>query len=256
MPLPNAANKTGVKVTRANNAIPPMPQIAKPAANAALQQQNATTQAATAAVAAAMAKLGAAPAQPAQQQAQPKPQQGASVDVVDNLTKKVNEMRVDQANKTHNTPTNHRGRGRDGRRSGSRGIEVPNADFDFTTANAKFNKEELSKTATDGVNGDNVDGGNDIVIPPADTKSYDAKSSFFDNISSEAKDRDDGTTEMVKGPRGREFRDVDRKRNLETFGIGSVDQGGYRGFRGRGRGRGYRGRGRGGGAKARGGVVG
>jgi len=76
-----------------------------------------------------------------------------------------------------------------------------------------------------------------VVIPPAQ-QAYDKKSSFFDNISSELKDRDESK-------RGMEFRSEERKKNMETFGQGSVDnyRGGYR-SRGRGRG-GYRGRGRG-----------
>lgn len=268
IPLPSPAKKQAVKHAGPNNGIPPMPPVSKPAASAALQQQNATTEAATAAVAAAMAKLGPAPSQPAQHQAQPKPVQGPGFDVVDNLTKKVNEMRVDHANKTHNmynsnNTSGYRGRSRGGRgRGGHRGIEVPNSDFDFQSANAQFKKEELSKeTSAESptVNGEGaVDGANaDVFIPPPAASgggSYDAKASFFDNISSEAKDREDvpAAEAVPRGPRGREFRNEDRRRNLETFGIGSVD-GGYRGgYRGRGRGRGfrggYRGRGRGRGA--------
>ena len=257
MPLPSpAANKS----TPAANGTPPVPSVAKPAANAAFQQQTANTQAATAAVAAAMAKLGAAPAQPAPKA---KPQlAGGGGDVIDNLSKKVNEMRVD-ANKNPNGATTNfsnglrgRGRGRGGGRGGARGIEVPNSDFDFASANAQFKKEELSKattTGTEGLNGDAA--ADDVVIPPAE-KTYDAKSSFFDNISSDAKQRE-AEAEAKRG--GREFRAEDRKRNMETFGIGSVD-GGYRGgFRGRGgRGRGFRaggvfrGRGRGSGTPAAG----
>ena len=72
---------------------------------------------------------------------------------------------------------------------------------------------------------------------------YNKSSSFFDNISSESKDRtEDGSNRLG----GREFRSEERQKNLETFGQGSVDngyRGGY-GRGGRGRGRGY-GRGRG-----------
>ena len=245
--------------------MPSVPPGTKPAVNAALQQQNATTQAATAAVAAAMAKLG-----PTTGQQQPQPSKAPPAppgDVVDNLTKKVNEMRVDQASKTHNHSNNtggYRARGRGRGRGGPRGIEVPNSDFDFESANAQFKKDELVKEANpeqNGVNGESAMDGtsNEVVIPsPSADKHYDSKSSFFDNISSEAREREEShvgsAAESNRGARGREFRNEDRKRNLETFGIGSVD-GGFRG-RGRGRGRGFRGstfRGR---ARGRGAVMG
>ena len=230
-----------------------MPPVSKPAANAALQQQNANTQAATAAVAAAMAKLGAAPGQA---QVQPKPFQATGGgDVVDNLQKKVNEMRIDAGNKAASAPNNAggyggRGRGRGGRRGGPRGIEVPASDFDFESANAKFDKEQLSKEAVTGdteTNGEAPTGGvdgasNDVIIPPAE-KSYNAQNSFFDNIGSEARDREDSLAGGEARRGGREFRTEDRRRNLETFGIGSVDGGFRGGYRGRGRGRGFRGRG-------------
>jgi len=170
---------------------------------------------------------------------------------------------------------------------------VPATDFDFEEANAKFNKEDLIKEAIatgspvgtpgeagsepqlpayDAANGTNgaAEGGGDrrrdVVIPPAaPQQTYNKSSSFFDNISSELKDREDarGTGPAMGagvgvGAGGREFRNAERSKNLETFGQGSVDsyRGGLRG-RGRGRGRGF-GRGRGGveGFRGRGGLRG
>jgi protein LSM14 len=142
-------------------------------------------------------------------------------------------------------------------------VEVPKEDFDFESANAKFNKQELVKEAiatgspasSPPANGNTVDpfsanGGQadeeDVVIPakPNADKGYDKKSSFFDNISSDLKDRtqQQDSNEYFDG---RAMRTQERSKNMETFGQGSVD-GGFRG-RGRGRGRGGFNRGRGGG---------
>lgn len=137
-------------------------------------------------------------------------------------------------------------------------IDVPKEDYDFESANAKFNKKDVVKEATTGdavgspVNGanggdlaekTNGHGEEEVVIPSAPgDKGYDKKSSFFDNISSDLKDR-----EERNGVDGRAMRAEERTRNLDTFGLGSVDNGGYRGgFRGRGRARGFRGGQRGG----------
>jgi protein LSM14 len=136
-------------------------------------------------------------------------------------------------------------------------MEVPTTDFDFESSNAKFNKQDLVKEAiasgsplgdasvaptAEAISNGQANGGEseDIVIPPS---AYNKSSSFFDNISSELKDREEAASK-----RGQEFRTEERRKNMETFGQGSVD--GYRGgFRGRGRGRGrargfgFRGRG-------------
>jgi protein LSM14 len=147
---------------------------------------------------------------------------------------------------------------------------VPTTDYDFASANARFNKQDLAKEAI-------ASGSPDVAFPPAPAEaatnghaartngtpepaaaaaaevvipaaSYDKGSSFFDNISSELKDREEALGRRLGG---QEFRTEERKRNLETFGQGSVDN--YRGgYRGRGRGRGF-GRGRGGGFRGRGG---
>jgi len=213
---------------------------------------------------------------------------------MDNLTKKINEMRTDEHIKHSGQPGNggfaagNRGgvRGGRGPRGGARGgrgghegkaFEVPKTDFDFETSNARFNKQDLAKgaastssplgTPLEGTNGHaaelNNDGdgadvssptngnGGDVVVPPAAAPAY-TKSSFFDNLSSEQKDRDEVSSGGRGGAQfGRDMRNQERARNLETFGLGSVEQGYRGGFRGRGRGRGRGfggGYGRGGGA--------
>jgi len=234
------------------------------------QQYQSATEAATAAVAAAMAKL-------------PGRQKQDTSEAVDNLTRRVNEMRTEDNAKhsrqqgTGGYVVSHRG-GRGGRRgsfrehANAKAIEIPTTDYDFQSANAKFNKQDLVKEViasgspistvepndsaeTVATNGDAMNGtrkpkvDEDVIIPPGHSV-YDKKSSFFDNISSELKDRDETTGKKVGGS---EFRSEERKKNMETFGQGSVDS--YRGgYRGRGR-RGYRGRG-GFGGRGRGGYRG
>jgi protein LSM14 len=200
-----------------------------------------------------MAKL---PLQTVQKKAQ---QADTSVEA---LTKKVNEM------KTHDGARGGRGgyradRGGRGSHRGGRTyeqqpakkVEVPTTDYDFESANAKFNKQDLVKEAIasgspinetrDGANGspsiDSINGQsaeNNSTV----TASYNKASSFFDNLSSESKDREQGSAGRVGG---REWRGEEEKKNMETFGQGSVDGGFRGGYRGRGRGRGF-GRGRGG----------
>lgn len=234
-----------------------------------------TNRDAKAAIAAAMAKLPPAPGQKKEKEVN-----GESA--VQNLTNKVNEMRTNDTNRAPRQPgagdyvSSHRG-GRSGYRGGrpqtehTKKIQVPTTDYDFASANAKFNKQDLVKEAiatgssrgspadpanpndasVELVNGAQKGSESNAIIPPV--ASYNKTSSFFDNISSESKDRDDVTGKKLGG---REFRSEEQKKNLETFGQGSVDNG-YRGsFRGRGRGRGY-GRPRGGyGRGGRGGTRG
>lgn len=179
--------------------------------------------------------------------------QGQTANATDNLTQQVAQMRMND----HGQRRPGRGRGgqtRGGRReSAHKQIEVPKEDYDFESANAKFNKQDLVKEAiasgspVASPNGDikdpiangeaNGHAEDDVVIPPAKSteKSYDKKSSFFDNISSDLKDRE--AAQM--GDRRQE-----RSKNFETFGQANVDggRGGYRGRRGyRGNQRGYRG---------------
>ncbi len=72
---------------------------------------------------------------------------------------------------------------------------MPNKEFDFESANAKFQKQK--QTADD----EATTNGNAAVleaIPPPSSESpgnfYDKKSGFFDNISSEIKERYDRST--------------------------------------------------------------
>ena len=210
---------------------------------------------ARAALAAAMAKLPSAPGQKKQPE---------NEGVAENLVGRVNEIRVSDNVVPSNTPKqpgNHNNRQRNGR-GGSRGgraqhtkVEVPSTDYDFVSANAKFNKQDLVKEAiaggsgvrspingvTDGstptlVNGSHHGSQATVGIPPV--ASYNKNSSFFDDISSESKDRDESSGKRLGG---REYRNEEQKKNVETFGQGSVDSGYRGGYRGRGRGRGYRG---------------
>ena len=196
------------------------------------------------AVAAAMAKLNP---QAAAAQTQPTPSTAA----VDALTHKVVEMSTSATR--NGAARGGRGtlrgaRGNFQRGGGQRKMEIPKSDFDFESANAKFNKEDLIKEAIASgspleehlvQDEDEADIG---ATAPARKDSlttvgagYNKSTSFFDNISSEAKDREEGFDgrAQARQVRGEEF-----KKNIETFGQGNVD-GGYRG-----RGRGGSGRGR------------
>ena len=230
IPLPVALT---AKAQQSQAAAKPASEQSTAATAAALRD---ATQAAKEAVAIAMAQMEATVAQ--------QNTQGAAVD---NLTKKVNEMRVNAA--IRGGP-HARGAAR-GRGPRPAKVEVPDSDFDFATANAKFNKEELHREAatgsplTEAANGDSVQ-----AVAAADTgdsvePAYNKSRSFFDNISSDLKDRENATQK----PGGREWRGEEQRKNMETFGQGSVD-GGYRGYRG---GRGGRGRGNRGGRGYRGG---
>lgn len=214
------------------------PDTAKPAAPQS-SLEDASRQA-KAAVAEAMAKLN-----PQSTQTKSVPSAAA----IDALTQKVSEVT------TNAPPARGRGglRGGRGNRTASGGqqrkIEIPQADYDFETANAKFNKEDLVKEAiaTGSPLGEtpdtaNIEDGSERTQERKDSMSqpaYNKSTSFFDNISSEAREREESDGRFNgRVQRGQEF-----KKNIETFGQGNVD-GGYRGgYRGRGRGRGYGGRG-------------
>ncbi|KAJ4269590.1 hypothetical protein NW762_001257 [Fusarium torreyae] len=193
-----------------------------PVAVAPTNVQDATS-AARAAVAVAMAQLGN--------------NQG---NAMDNLTNKVNEMRV---NAVRGGPAG-RGRGRGGRPAAAK-VAVPDSDFDFAQSNAKFNKQDVVKEAIAGSPLEAPEHPDVTEQPEVHTTSddvpvaYNKSRSFFDNISSESRER---TENGGQKPGGREWRGEEQRKNMETFGQGSVD-GGYRNYRGRGRGRGRGGRG-------------
>ncbi|ROV96987.1 hypothetical protein VSDG_04148 [Cytospora chrysosperma] len=228
VPLPAALTAKAAQSMAAAGANPNNGN-ANPAASAAALKD--ATEAAKAAVAVAMAKLGGTSGSAAQ------PANG-----VDNLTRKVDEMRINAARAGTQA---HRGRGRGGPRHAK--VEVPDSDYDFEGANAKFNKEDMVKERIAGSpiteDPQDLDGEVEKAASGEPKQAYNKVISFFDNISSEAKDRKDNNGHK---PGGREWRGEEQRRNMETFGQGSVD-GGYRGYRGRGRGRGgMRGRGFGG----------
>ncbi len=227
----------------------------KPAAQPAPSQTSIdeATIKAKEAVAAALAKLPQSSAQP-----RPVP----TVASIDALSKRVSEMGP-SSNSAQRGRGTYRGRGPHPR-SGSGGhqskkIEIPNSDYDFESANAKFNKEDLIKEAIASgspvaeIAEEDANGTAPEVLKRKDSISlstgnaYNKSTSFFDNISSEAKDRED--LHDAKNT-GRQMRGQEFQRNVETFGQGNVD-GGYRG-----RGRGGFGRGRQYGGTYRGGYRG
>ena len=264
----SSGNASQTKATQAS--VQPIASRSTSVATKSIEEANRD---ARAAVAAAMAKLPPANG--------PKKQTSGEI-AMDNLTKKVNEMRTNDSIRTSRYPgtggyvTGHRGGGRGGSRGvrahsdqQKKTVEVPATDYDFVSANAKFNKKDLVKeaiaggspvdtpgespavngAAENGINGSRQASESSASIPSG--VGYNKSSSFFDNISSESKDRDDGSGQRMGG---REFRTEERQKNLETFGQGSVDNGFRGAYRGRGRARGFRGRsvygGRGGGRGA------
>ncbi|KIW79420.1 hypothetical protein Z517_06032 [Fonsecaea pedrosoi CBS 271.37] len=238
--------------TSATNGTGAKPQ--KPAPSQAAMDEAARQ--AKEAVAAAMAKLNP-------QAASVQPKQTLPTAAVDALTKKVAEMSTSATNNgtARGGRAGFRG-GRGGnyhRGGGQKKMEIPKSDFDFESANAKFNKEDLIKEA--------IASGSPLEETPAQEEengearkptptrkdsltntvpAYNKSTSFFDNISSEAKDREEGHDGRAHG---RQVRSEEFKKNIETFGQGNVDGG----YRGRGRGGGY-GRGRQYGGSYRGGY--
>ncbi|KAI0008398.1 Scd6-like Sm domain-containing protein [Xylariaceae sp. FL0662B] len=251
VPIPAAilSRVGGPQVTAATASVKPSAAQSNGQPNSAAALRDAT-QAAKAAVAVAMAKLDSSkPEKPAKLEpasADPSAERAINGAAIDNLTRKVQEMRA---------RSNGRGRGRGGRSSGPSRVDVPRTDFDFQAGNAKFNKQDLQKeaVATGSPQNEAVEASPSEASrseEPGAPVAYNKTMSFFDNISSEAKDRAENGGQK---PGGREWRGEEHRKNMETFGQGSVD-GGYRGgYRGRGRGRattrgrGFGGRGRAGG---------
>ncbi|KAJ3039064.1 Ribosome biogenesis protein 1 [Rhizophlyctis rosea] len=141
----------------------------------------------------------------------------------------------------HLLQSNRRGTGRGGRRGFSHGprgnrIVIPDQDFDFESANAKFNKTELVhevvKDDKSPVQEGTLQEGTPVPAAPVSdgeeaespTAFYN-KSSFFDDISCESKDRAEGDR---VNRRARQYEE--RRLNLETFGQTGMDanRSGYR----------------------------
>ncbi|KAK6479911.1 protein LSM14-like protein A-like isoform X1 [Huso huso] len=164
----------------------------------------------------------------------------------------------------------HRGRGRFGvRRDGPMKFEK---DFDFESANAQFNKEEIDREfqnklklkdekpekpekavngedkGDSGVETQNSEGNADEEEAPGPHCYYDKSKSFFDNISCDDTRKAAEKSGVPSFPRERRQTWAEERRmNAETFGIPLRHNRGRGGFRGRG-GMGFRGgRGRGGG---------
>lgn len=145
-------------------------------------------------------------------------------------------------------------RGRGGRQP-SEPLKFEN-DYDFESANAEFEEMEkelkkltlTEKNANVVVNGEkpaeNVDDGEEAEVDDVKKEEkkdeeivyYDKAKSFFDNISCEATEREQGRVNRTS------WRE-ERKLNAETFGVSERYRGRGRGFRGRGGFRGRRGRG-------------
>ncbi|XP_041077300.1 protein LSM14 homolog A-like isoform X3 [Polyodon spathula] len=164
----------------------------------------------------------------------------------------------------------HRGRGRFGvRRDGPMKFEK---DFDFESANAQFNKEEIDREfqnklklkdeklekpekavngedkGDSGVETQNSEGNADEEEAPGPHCYYDKSKSFFDNISCDDTRKAAEKSGVQSFPRERRQTWAEERRmNAETFGIPLRHNRGRGGFRGRG-GMGFRGgRGRAGG---------
>ncbi|XP_030646813.1 LSM14A mRNA processing body assembly factor a isoform X2 [Chanos chanos] len=157
----------------------------------------------------------------------------------------------------------HRGRGRfNVRRDGPMKFEK---DFDFESANAQFNKEEIDKEfqsklklkeekpekalngeekGDSGVDTQNSEGNADEEDPLGPNCYYDKSKSFFDNISCDDSRKEKSGVSGFPRERRQTWAE-ERRMNAETFGIPLRHGRGRGGFRGRG-GMGFRGgRGRG-----------
>ncbi|KAJ3346670.1 hypothetical protein HDU83_002792 [Entophlyctis luteolus] len=114
--------------------------------------------------------------------------------------------------------------------------QIPKTDFDFESMNAKFNKNAIvtnNALASDSRISDDADAKTPETTDETE-QFYNKETSFFDNISCDAKDRADRDRRVFRGQE-------ERKMNMETFGQTSINnnrRGGRRGGRG---GRGGRG---------------
>ncbi|XP_040844180.1 protein LSM14 homolog B isoform X4 [Ochotona curzoniae] len=155
------------------------------------------------------------------------------------------ENRRPQRRRSGNRRARNRSRGQSRPATAKENTIKFEGDFDFESANAQFNREELDKEFKKRLSfkDDNAEKGDDkdpaVVTqreePPAEEDLlgpncyYDKSKSFFDNISSELKSSSRRTTWAEE-----------RKLNTETFGVsgrflrGRSSRGGFRGGRGNG----------------------
>ena len=140
-------------------------------------------------------------------------------------------------------------------------LRVPATDFDFQSANARFDKnsvgpvkqnKEKEKNGDDDVQGEGSEDGEVKEKEKEDDGAYNPKKSFFDSLSSSAAGPTQGGGQgggRGRGRGGRSRREEEREKNVATFGepggIGLMGPGAYVGGYGR---RGGGGRGRRGGA--------
>ncbi|KAJ2398675.1 hypothetical protein GGI23_003107, partial [Coemansia sp. RSA 2559] len=136
----------------------------------------------------------------------------------------------------------HQGRGgyQGNRHEQNRRVEVPESDFDFESSNSKLNKDDLAKEfaklnvkVNDGAEGaagaatsSAVGGGSSTAanaLVASVTDSYVPKKSFFDDISSEVKERMQMQDGGLSYEERRSRMNTERQQNYETFGQTSVD---------------------------------
>ncbi|XP_060086671.1 protein LSM14 homolog B isoform X2 [Heteronotia binoei] len=186
-----------------------------------------------------------------QRNARPIPQSSKTTDTVDpapvQTQVQVNdENRRPQRRRSGNRRTRNRSRGQNRPATAKENTIKFEGDFDFESANAQFNREELDKEFKKKLNfkDDKVETGEEKGEPTVAAENcdgnadedllgpncyYDKSKSFFDNISSELKSSSRRTTWAEE-----------RKLNTETFGVsgrflrGRSFRGGFRGGRGSG----------------------
>ncbi|KAJ1867514.1 hypothetical protein LPJ78_000924 [Coemansia sp. RSA 989] len=122
-------------------------------------------------------------------------------------------------------------------------VEVPESDFDFESSNSKLNKDDLAKefaqmniqvvggeSATADGDESNTANTSSATSPTAAAASaaYQPKSSFFDNISCETKERMEMREQGMSHEERRSRVQAERQQNYETFGQVAAEQNRYR----------------------------
>ncbi|KAJ2819947.1 hypothetical protein IWW50_005261, partial [Coemansia erecta] len=132
----------------------------------------------------------------------------------------------------------------------NRRVEVPESDFDFESSNSKLNKDDLAREfaklnvhvagSSDAAPSESVAStASAAVAVEADESAYQPKSSFFDNISCETKERIEMQDQGMSHEERRSRVHAERQQNYETFGQVSAEQNRFRYNRNHQGGRGY-----------------